>query len=174
MFTYYMYLTIMSIPFIDQRNLGMSMRIERSSLDQVKKRFEMNKKKKEEKKKEYDFEERMKELREEVSFIYSHCLFMCRCFLLLLLVMHWNIDGMLVFIPGFFYCSQKLLGRETEGIQKGEKERSQKEGNWWSWAQHKYWSWHGSCDGIFWIWNHKEMSEIAKSMSRILGFQINC
>lgn len=50
----------------DQRNLGMSMRIERSSLDQVKKRFEMNKKKQEEKAKEYDFEERMKELREEV------------------------------------------------------------------------------------------------------------
>lgn len=54
-------------PFIDQRNLGMSMRVERSSLDQVKKRFEVNKKKMEEKQKEYDFEERMKELREEVS-----------------------------------------------------------------------------------------------------------
>lgn len=46
----------------------MSMRVERSSLDQVKKRFEVNKKKLEEKQKEYDFEERMKELREEVSF----------------------------------------------------------------------------------------------------------
>lgn len=44
----------------------MSMRIERSSLDQVKKRFETIKKKQEEKKKEYDFEERMRELREEV------------------------------------------------------------------------------------------------------------
>lgn len=44
----------------------MSMRVERSSLDQVKKRFEVNKKKLEEKQKEYDFEERMKELREEV------------------------------------------------------------------------------------------------------------
>ena len=44
----------------------MSMRVERSTLDQVKKRFEMNKKKQEEKRKEYDFEERMKELREEV------------------------------------------------------------------------------------------------------------
>lgn len=50
----------------DQRNLGMSMRVERSSLDQVKKRFEVNKKKLEEKQKEYDFEERLKELREEV------------------------------------------------------------------------------------------------------------
>ena len=50
----------------DQRNLGMSMRIERSSLDQVKNRFAQNKKKLEEKKKEYDFEERMKELKEEV------------------------------------------------------------------------------------------------------------
>uniref|UniRef100_A0A8C7X4C2 Zinc finger, matrin-type 2 n=1 Tax=Oryzias sinensis TaxID=183150 RepID=A0A8C7X4C2_9TELE len=49
----------------DQRNLGMSMRVERSSLDQVKKRFEVNRKKMEEKQKEYDFEERMKELREE-------------------------------------------------------------------------------------------------------------
>ncbi len=45
----------------------MSMRVERSSLDAVKKRFEMNKKKMEEKKKDYDFEERMKELREEVG-----------------------------------------------------------------------------------------------------------
>jgi len=45
----------------------MSMRVERSSLDQVKKRFEVNKKKMEEKQKEYDFEERMKELREELS-----------------------------------------------------------------------------------------------------------
>ncbi|XP_035683016.1 zinc finger matrin-type protein 2-like [Branchiostoma floridae] len=61
-----------SINFLDhingkkhQRNLGMSMRIERSTLDQVKKRFELNKKKREEKKKEYDFEQRMAELKEE-------------------------------------------------------------------------------------------------------------
>lgn len=61
-----------SINFLDhingkkhQRNLGMSMKIERSSLDQVKKRFEHNMKKREEKKKEYDFEERMRELQEE-------------------------------------------------------------------------------------------------------------
>ena len=52
--------------FVDQRNLGMSMKVERSTVDQVKKRFEMNKKKREEKKKEYDFEERLKELKEEV------------------------------------------------------------------------------------------------------------
>lgn len=45
----------------------MSMRIERSSLDQVKKRFEINKRKLEEKKKDYDLEQRVKELREEVS-----------------------------------------------------------------------------------------------------------
>lgn len=44
------------------------MRVERSSLDQVKKRFEINKRKLEEKKKEYDIEQRMKELREEVRF----------------------------------------------------------------------------------------------------------
>ena len=42
------------------------MKVERSTLDQVKKRFEMNKKKKEETKKEYDFESRMSELKEEV------------------------------------------------------------------------------------------------------------
>ena len=41
------------------------MKVERSSLDQVKNRFAMNKKKLEEKKKDYDFEERVAELREE-------------------------------------------------------------------------------------------------------------
>lgn len=45
----------------------MSMKVERSSLDQVKARFEMNKRKQEEKKKEYDFGERVKELQEEVT-----------------------------------------------------------------------------------------------------------
>ncbi|EEB11449.1 zinc finger protein matrin type, putative [Pediculus humanus corporis] len=61
-----------SINFLDhingkkhQRNLGMSMRVERSSLDQVKKRFELNKKKLEEKEKDYDIESRVKELKEE-------------------------------------------------------------------------------------------------------------
>lgn len=68
-----------SVNFLDhingkkhQRNLGMSMRVERSSLDQVKKRFEMNKRKREEEKqkkeKEYDLEERMAILREEVRY----------------------------------------------------------------------------------------------------------
>lgn len=52
--------------FEDQRNLGMSMKIERSSLDQVKARFAANKKKMEEKKKDYDLEQRVKELKEEV------------------------------------------------------------------------------------------------------------
>lgn len=47
------------------------MRVERSSLDQVKKRFDMNKRKLEEKKKDYDIEQRMKEMREEVSFNYN-------------------------------------------------------------------------------------------------------
>ena len=37
----------------DQRNLGMSMRVERSTVDQVKKRFEFNKRKKEEQKQKY-------------------------------------------------------------------------------------------------------------------------
>ncbi|RXG51799.1 Zinc finger matrin-type protein 2 [Armadillidium vulgare] len=61
-----------SINFLDhingkkhQRNLGMSMRVERSSVDQVKRRFELNRKKMEEKKKEYDIEQRMQELKEE-------------------------------------------------------------------------------------------------------------
>jgi len=45
----------------------MSMKVERSSLDQVRKRFEVNKKKMEEQKKEYVFEERIKELKEEVG-----------------------------------------------------------------------------------------------------------
>lgn len=61
-------------PCPDQRNLGMSMRVERSTLDQVKKRFEVNKKKMEEKQKDYDFEERMKELREEVRLYYPSLL----------------------------------------------------------------------------------------------------
>lgn len=61
-----------SINFLDhingkkhQRNLGMSMRIERSSLDSVKERFVLNKKKMEEKKKEYDMAARMQEIAEE-------------------------------------------------------------------------------------------------------------
>lgn len=61
-----------SINFLDhingkkhQRNLGMSMRIERSSLDSVKQRFQLNKKKVEEKKKEYDMATRMQEIAEE-------------------------------------------------------------------------------------------------------------
>ncbi|XP_054262983.1 zinc finger matrin-type protein 2 [Macrosteles quadrilineatus] len=61
-----------SINFLDhingkkhQRNMGMSMRVENSTVDQVRKRFEINKKKLEEKKKDYDIEQRMKELKEE-------------------------------------------------------------------------------------------------------------
>ncbi|KAF2905085.1 hypothetical protein ILUMI_01069 [Ignelater luminosus] len=61
-----------SINFLDhingkkhQRNLGMSMRIERSSLDAVKSRFQVNKKKIEEKKKDYDMAQRMQEIAEE-------------------------------------------------------------------------------------------------------------
>jgi len=61
-----------SINFLDhingkkhQRNLGMSMKIERSSLDQVKARFSANKRKMEEKKKEYDIDQKMEQLREE-------------------------------------------------------------------------------------------------------------
>lgn len=61
-----------SINFLDhingkkhQRNLGMSMKVERSSLDQVKERFQTNKKKMEEKQKDYELESKMREAREE-------------------------------------------------------------------------------------------------------------
>jgi len=53
----------------------MSMKIERSTLDQVKARFAQNKRKLEEKKKDYDLEQRVKELKEEVC-IYLY-LFYC-------------------------------------------------------------------------------------------------
>lgn len=65
-----------SINFLDhingkkhQRNLGMSMKVERSTLEQVKNRFMINKRKKEEeeKQKDYDFDARIKELEEEVG-----------------------------------------------------------------------------------------------------------
>jgi hypothetical protein len=58
--------TILHYFIPDQRNLGMSMKIERSSVDQVKARFSLNKKKLEEKRKDYDLEQRVAELREEV------------------------------------------------------------------------------------------------------------
>lgn len=61
-----------SINFLDhingkkhQRNLGMSMKVERSTVDQVKARFAQNKKKLEEKQKNYDLEERLTEVKEE-------------------------------------------------------------------------------------------------------------
>ena len=54
-------------PASDQRNLGMSMKVERSTLDQVKQRFELLKRKKEEEKKEYDVNQRLQELQEEVG-----------------------------------------------------------------------------------------------------------
>lgn len=61
-----------SINFLDhingkkhQRNLGMSMKVERSSLDQVKERFQTNKKKMEEKQKDYELDTRMREVKEE-------------------------------------------------------------------------------------------------------------
>lgn len=48
-----------------QKNLGMSMKVERSSLDAVKKRFELAKLKREEKQQEYDLAERLKDLAQE-------------------------------------------------------------------------------------------------------------
>lgn len=61
-----------SINFLDhingkkhQRNLGMSMKLERSSLDQVKERFSNNKRKIEEKQKDYELESKVREAKEE-------------------------------------------------------------------------------------------------------------
>lgn len=61
-----------SINFLDhingkkhQRNLGMSMKVERSSLDQVKERFQSNKKKMQEKQKDYELDTKVKEAKEE-------------------------------------------------------------------------------------------------------------
>lgn len=61
-----------SINFLDhingkkhQRNLGMSMKVERSSLDQVKQRFQQNKKKMEEKEKDYELDAKVREAKEE-------------------------------------------------------------------------------------------------------------
>lgn len=53
----------------------MSMKIERSTLEQVKARFAQNKKKLEEKKKDYDLEQRVKELKEEVCLYISKIMF---------------------------------------------------------------------------------------------------
>ena len=49
-----------------------TVKVERSSLDQVKARFAMNKKKKEDdsKKKDYDFDSRIKELENEVCLLF--------------------------------------------------------------------------------------------------------
>uniref|UniRef100_A0A8C4R562 Zinc finger matrin-type protein 2 n=1 Tax=Eptatretus burgeri TaxID=7764 RepID=A0A8C4R562_EPTBU len=64
-----------SINFLDhingkkhQRNLGMSMRVERSSVEQVRRRMESNRQRLQQRKHEYDFQERMRELQEEVPF----------------------------------------------------------------------------------------------------------
>ncbi|VDP03776.1 unnamed protein product [Soboliphyme baturini] len=61
-----------SINFLDhingkkhQRNLGMSMRVKKSTLEDVKARFALKRQEAEEKKKTYDIEERMKEIIEE-------------------------------------------------------------------------------------------------------------
>lgn len=48
-----------------QRNLGMNMVVERSTLEQVRQRIEWNRKRLDTEQKEYDIQERMKELKEE-------------------------------------------------------------------------------------------------------------
>jgi len=52
--------------------MGMSMRVERSNVDQVRKRIEMNKAKQDEVEKEYNFEERMREVKEEEEKMKAH------------------------------------------------------------------------------------------------------
>uniref|UniRef100_A0A914VXL0 Matrin-type domain-containing protein n=1 Tax=Plectus sambesii TaxID=2011161 RepID=A0A914VXL0_9BILA len=61
-----------SINFLDhingknhQRNMGMSMKVKRSTLDDVRERFAVKKQEKEQAKKEYDLKERLVEVREE-------------------------------------------------------------------------------------------------------------
>uniref|UniRef100_A0A0N5AKS5 Matrin-type domain-containing protein n=1 Tax=Syphacia muris TaxID=451379 RepID=A0A0N5AKS5_9BILA len=61
-----------SINFLDhingknhQRNMGMSMKIKRSTLEEVKQRFALKKAEKEQKEKEYDLQQRMEEIKEE-------------------------------------------------------------------------------------------------------------
>lgn len=63
-----------SINFLDhingtkhQRNMGMSMKVERSTLDQVRQRFTTNKQKREVVQKEYDLESRVREANEEME-----------------------------------------------------------------------------------------------------------
>ncbi|CAL8080181.1 unnamed protein product [Calicophoron daubneyi] len=48
-----------------QRNMGMSMRIKRSTLEDVRDRFQLHKRKSEEKAEEYSLDERMKQIAEE-------------------------------------------------------------------------------------------------------------
>ena len=47
------------------QNLGMSMKLKRSTVEDVKARFELNKKKREEQKKEYSLKERLQDAKEE-------------------------------------------------------------------------------------------------------------
>lgn len=64
-----------SINFLDhingkkhQRNLGMSMKVKKATVDDVRNVFDEFRTKKEDDKKEYDLDERMRELQEEVNF----------------------------------------------------------------------------------------------------------
>lgn len=87
----------------------MSMKIERSTLDQVKARFAQNKKKLEEKKKDYDLEQRVKELKEEVCFISKIVALLISLFYLLC----------------NFYRKKRLrnIGKKKERIRKGRSRK---------------------------------------------------
>ena len=56
-----------------QRNLGMNMRVKRSTLEDVKARFELKLKERDQTKKSYDLEERVKELKEEEEKVSKFC-----------------------------------------------------------------------------------------------------
>jgi len=88
----------------------MSMKIERSTLEQVKARFAQNKKKLEEKKKDYDLEQRVKELKEEVCF----SLFKIVVWMLLSL---YNLLRFIIFI--IRKKKSKSIEKKSEKIKRG-------------------------------------------------------
>lgn len=118
----------------------MSMKIERSTLDQVKARFAQNKKKLEEKKKDYDLEQRVKELKEEVCFCTKSCLRQ---------LSHSLYNLFIIFLL--------FTGRKNQRIQERKEER-QKEEDWRTgrgWCRTLWWN--GCNYGILGFWFEKEV-----------------
>ena len=88
----------------------MSMKIERSTLDQVKARFAENKKKLEEKKKDYDLEQRVKELKEEVylRLFFKHFFSRARC---------------VIFLQHYFYYQEEKIKEYRKEKRKDKKRK---------------------------------------------------